>query len=140
MKKIGKQITKRLSEYAQPFIICFTRLHHSPDLQWLLSSELPLLFDHQIERLLFLYLNEPALHLPLQAPLKRCVLLFHSDHRTFLLQLMLCFPRKSSPQFNFKRFKRNAFKTTETELNAIAAPATQGANNPNAATGIPMIL
>jgi hypothetical protein len=35
------------------------------------------------------------------------------------------------------RFKRSELDTTVTELNAIAAPATQGANNPRAAIGIP---
>ncbi len=41
---------------------------------------------------------------------------------------------------NFTRCKRNAFSTTDTELNAIAAPATQGASNPAAAIGIPIEL
>lgn len=39
--------------------------------------------------------------------------------------------------FNFTLCNRNAFNTTDTELNAIAAPATQGAKKPNAAIGIP---
>lgn len=41
---------------------------------------------------------------------------------------------------NFIRCNRNAFNTTDTELNAIAAPATQGANSPAAAIGIPIEL
>ncbi len=42
--------------------------------------------------------------------------------------------------FNFTLCNRNAFNTTDTELNAIAAPATQGAKKPNAAIGIPKPL
>ena len=37
----------------------------------------------------------------------------------------------------FTRFNRSELVTTETELKAIAAPATHGANNPKAAIGIP---
>ena len=40
----------------------------------------------------------------------------------------------------FTRCKRKAFSTTETELSAIAAPATHGARNPAAATGMPSEL
>lgn len=36
--------------------------------------------------------------------------------------------------------KRRAFKTTDTELKAMAAPANQGAKNPNAAIGMPSEL
>lgn len=42
--------------------------------------------------------------------------------------------------YNFTFCNRNAFNTTETELNAIAAPASQGAKKPTAATGIPTEL
>lgn len=38
------------------------------------------------------------------------------------------------------RFKLNELVTTETELKAIAPPATTGFNSPRAAMGIPMIL
>lgn len=38
------------------------------------------------------------------------------------------------------RFKRKALVTTLTELKAIAAPATHGANNPRAAIGMPATL
>lgn len=41
---------------------------------------------------------------------------------------------------NFTRCNRKAFNTTDTELNAIAAPATQGASSPNAAIGMPSVL
>ena len=41
---------------------------------------------------------------------------------------------------NLTLCKRKAFNTTDTELNAIAAPATQGASNPIAAIGIPTVL
>ena len=40
----------------------------------------------------------------------------------------------------FALWSLSAFKTTETELNAMAAPATQGAKSPEAAIGIPMEL
>src|SRR5690606_17914382 len=42
--------------------------------------------------------------------------------------------------YNLTLFNRSAFVTTLTELNAIAAPATQGASNPIAAIGIPAVL
>ena len=42
--------------------------------------------------------------------------------------------------YNFTRCSLNAFNTTETELKAIAAPATHGARKPSAAIGIPMTL
>lgn len=38
------------------------------------------------------------------------------------------------------RFNRKEFPTTLTELNAIAAAATIGFSNPNAARGIPTTL
>lgn len=38
------------------------------------------------------------------------------------------------------RFNRSAFNTTDTELKAMAAPASHGAKNPSMATGIMMIL
>lgn len=47
------------------------------------------------------------------------------------------FLRKSNSHF---RCKRKAFKTTETELRAMAPPAIQGARNPAAAIGIPSAL
>lgn len=47
-------------------------------------------------------------------------------------------PRTQS--LNLTLCKRNAFNTTDTELNAIAAPATHGARSPAAAIGIPTEL
>ena len=46
----------------------------------------------------------------------------------------------SAWHYNFTRCKRRAFNTTDTELNAIAAPATHGASRPIAAIGIPNVL
>ena len=40
----------------------------------------------------------------------------------------------------FTFFKRNALLNTEIELIAIAAPATTGLSNPNAANGMPNTL
>lgn len=40
----------------------------------------------------------------------------------------------------FFRFSSSEFVTTETELNAMAAPATMGLSSPNAASGTPMVL
>lgn len=40
----------------------------------------------------------------------------------------------------FVFFKRNALLNTEIELIAIAAPATTGLSNPNAASGMPKTL
>ena len=42
--------------------------------------------------------------------------------------------------FNLTRCSRSAFMTTDTELNAIAAPASHGAKNPAAAIGMPTEL
>ncbi len=42
--------------------------------------------------------------------------------------------------YNLTFFNLNAFVTTLTELNAIAAPATQGARIPTAAIGMPAVL
>lgn len=42
--------------------------------------------------------------------------------------------------YNFTFCNRNALRTTETELNAMAAPASQGARKPRAAIGIPSEL
>ena len=42
--------------------------------------------------------------------------------------------------YNFTFCNRNALRTTDTELNAIAAPASHGARKPRAATGIPRVL
>lgn len=42
--------------------------------------------------------------------------------------------------YSFTRCKRSAFSTTETELNAIAAPASHGARKPAAAIGMPITL
>lgn len=59
------------------------------------------------------------------------------------LNVLICgrtknpFLRKSKTHF---LCKRNAFKTTETELKAIAPPAIQGARKPAAAIGIPSAL
>ncbi len=44
------------------------------------------------------------------------------------------------PDMGVKRFKRSALRTTETELNAIAAPASIGDKYPAAAIGIPTEL
>lgn len=41
---------------------------------------------------------------------------------------------------NLTRCSRSAFMTTDTELNAIAAPASHGAKNPAAAIGMPTEL
>lgn len=38
------------------------------------------------------------------------------------------------------RFSRSEFSTTNTELNAMAAPAIMGFNNPRAATGMATVL
>jgi hypothetical protein len=40
----------------------------------------------------------------------------------------------------FQRFNSKALLITLTELNAIAAPATTGFKNPNAANGMPATL
>ena len=40
----------------------------------------------------------------------------------------------------FTFWSLKAFSTTETELNAIAAPATQGARKHDAAIGMPIVL
>jgi hypothetical protein len=48
--------------------------------------------------------------------------------------------RDVNQSLNLTLCKRNAFSTTDTELNAIAAPATHGASNPAAAIGIPTEL
>ncbi len=42
--------------------------------------------------------------------------------------------------FSFTFFNNKEFVTTETEENAIAAPAIMGFSNPNAARGIPTVL
>lgn len=42
--------------------------------------------------------------------------------------------------YTFVRCKRRALSTTDTELNAMAAPATHGASKPIAAIGIPIEL
>ncbi len=39
-----------------------------------------------------------------------------------------------------KRLIRSALDTTDTELKAMAVPATTGLKNPMAATGMPMVL
>lgn len=52
-------------------------------------------------------------------------------------------PILSEDHFEYRtltRCRRSALRTTETELNAIAAPATHGANKPIAAIGIPSVL
>lgn len=41
---------------------------------------------------------------------------------------------------SFFQLSESAFNTTEIELNAIAPPLIQGANNPMPAIGIPMAL
>lgn len=43
-------------------------------------------------------------------------------------------------QSSFTFCSLSAFRTTETELNAIAAPAIHGAKSPTAANGMPMLL
>ena len=57
-----------------------------------------------------------------------------------MLFLLFLYANKAFTYFNFTLCNRNAFNTTDTELNAIAAPATQGAKKPNAAIGIPKPL
>jgi len=49
-------------------------------------------------------------------------------------------PPAQKPLYTFTRCNRKAFSTTETELNAIAAPATHGARKPAAAIGMPSEL
>ncbi len=46
----------------------------------------------------------------------------------------------SYQSLNFTRCSLRAFRTTDTELNAIAAPATHGARKPAAAIGMPTEL
>jgi len=58
---------------------------------------------------------------------------------TPVLRDMTLPPAKKTP-YTFTRCNRKAFSTTETELNAIAAPATHGARKPAAAIGMPSEL
>lgn len=56
---------------------------------------------------------------------------------------LLQFPALAQPTaqaYSFTLCRRSAFSTTETELRAIAAPASQGARKPAAATGMPIVL
>ncbi len=71
------------------------------------------------------------------------------DHLVFVNLLPLSYPNYSHftiPNRKFLifyfciEFKRNAFNTTETELNAIAVPASHGAKKPLAAIGMPIKL
>src|SRR5699024_9615838 len=57
---------------------------------------------------------------------------------TFCIYVHL--PPKKNVAYILTLFKRRELVTTLTELNAIAAPATHGANKPTAAIGIPALL
>lgn len=58
----------------------------------------------------------------------------------FLEDMRQSFAGLTGGSFGLQRVSRPALVTTDTELMAMAAPASAGVNNPNAASGMPITL
>lgn len=64
----------------------------------------------------------------------------NSTYISVIITLKKICPHKERTSHIFTRFRRSEFSTTEIELNAIAAPASQGTKIPNIANGIKVIF